>query len=82
MVALLLFCVAPNKCAEEIVVIQTPSRNGDLLHALKHQDFTRIGIQFEITLYTPSHCTPLSLYVSYRCAIMVNPPCFHVSLKI
>jgi hypothetical protein len=57
LVALLLFCIAPNECAEEIVIIQTPSRYGDLLHALKHQDFTRIGVQFEITLYTTCQCS-------------------------
>ena len=57
LVALLLFCIAPNECAEEIVIIQTPSRYGDLLHALKQQDFTRIGIQFEITLYTTCQCS-------------------------
>ena len=35
MVALLLFCIAPNECAEKIVIIQTPSRYGVM--ALRYQ---------------------------------------------
>ena len=46
--ALLLFCVAVNKCAEEIIALQTLSRNSDLLLPLIYKNLARKGIQFKI----------------------------------
>ena len=52
LVALLLFCIAPNECAEEIVVIQTSTGNRNLLHPLKNDHFSSVWIQLKVALDT------------------------------
>ena len=50
MVALLLFYVTSDECAEEIVVIQTSTGNRNLLHPLKNDHFSSVWIQLKVAL--------------------------------